>query len=102
MGKKKSGGGRRAPQAPPPPIIARADPTFDLGRPHAASALTDGPEPILEAVKLATSLGHKTDRRGSRIVMCWHCEHSGILLCNGERNGNIFTDRCPGIVRPGA
>lgn len=89
------------PHPDPQPLLARSpDPVEAM--PEPPRALTDGPEPILEACALAGKLGHKVDRRRGRVVMCWHCDLSGILLINGERTGAIFTDRCPGIVRPGA
>jgi len=93
---------RKKRAAPPPsePLLARSPDPVAVSRP--LRDLTEGPEPILIALELAVDLGHKTDRRGIRVILCWHCEMSGMLLLTGERTGDIFTDRCPGIVRRGA
>jgi hypothetical protein len=77
------------------PIIAVSNPSPVVIL-HAADL--EGPEPILICVKRANEMGHKVDRRG-RVLMCWHCDHSGMLLTNGERTGTIFAERCPGIQR---
>jgi len=58
----------------------------------------EGDTLILECVKIANEQGHKVARR-IRQLWCWHCGLEGMLLCNGERTGSLFTERCSGIRR---